>query len=61
MADSSAPVIPRTFPPALGWSPDGHRIKAPLEYSGGPEKTWVYGGPHSQCGDNGRGLRSPRG
>ena len=28
----------------LGWSPDGHRIKAPLEYSRGPEKTWVYGG-----------------
>jgi hypothetical protein len=23
---------------------DGHRIKAPLEYSRGPEKTWVYGG-----------------
>ncbi len=22
----------------------GHRIKAPLEYSCGPEKTWVYGG-----------------
>ena len=38
------PVIPRTFPPAHGWSPDGHRIKAPLEYSRGPEKTWVYGG-----------------
>jgi DDE superfamily endonuclease len=37
-------VIPRTFPPAPGWSGDGHRIKAPLEYSRGPEKTWVYGG-----------------
>jgi len=36
-------VIPRTFPPAPGWSPDGHRIKAPLEYSRGTEKTWVYG------------------
>lgn len=22
---------------------DGHRIKAPLEYSRGPEKVWVYG------------------
>ena len=37
-------MIPRTFPPAPGWSPGGHRIKAPLEYSRGPEKTWVYGG-----------------
>jgi len=43
-ADELGPVIPRTFPPAPGWSPGGHRIKAPLEYSRGPEKTWVYGG-----------------
>ena len=43
-ADELGPVIARTFPPAPGWSPDGHRIKAPLEYSRGPEKTWVYGG-----------------
>src|SRR5262249_43909995 len=32
-----------TFPPAPGWSPDGHRIKAPLEYGRGDEKVWVYG------------------
>jgi transposase len=37
-------VIPRTFPPAPGWSPDGRRIKAELDYGRGPEKTWVYGG-----------------
>jgi hypothetical protein len=37
-------VIPRTFPPAPGWSPDGHRVKVPLEYSRGPEKTWACGG-----------------
>jgi hypothetical protein len=43
-ADELGPVIPRLFPPAPGWSPDGHRIKAPLEYSRGPEKTWAYGG-----------------
>src|SRR5262249_61280146 len=43
-ADELGPVIPRTFPPAPGWSPGGHRIKAPLEYARGPEKTWVYGG-----------------
>ncbi len=43
-AGELGPVIPRTFPSAPGWSPDGHRIKAPLEYSRGPEKTWVYGG-----------------
>jgi hypothetical protein len=43
-ADELGPVIPRTFPPAPGWSPDGHRIKAPLEYSRATDKTWVYGG-----------------
>jgi transposase len=43
-ADELGPVIPRTFPPAAGWSPDGHRIKAPLEYSRGTDKAWVYGG-----------------
>src|SRR6266498_1504062 len=42
-ADELGPVIPRSFPPAPGWSPDGHRIKAPLEYGRGMEKTWVYG------------------
>jgi hypothetical protein len=36
-------VIPRTFPPAPAWSPTGHRIKALLDYSRDPEKTWVYG------------------
>jgi transposase len=36
-------VIPRTYPPPPGWSPQGQRIKAPLEYSRGLEKTWVYG------------------
>jgi transposase len=43
-ADELGPVIPRTFPPAPGWSVDGHRIKAELDYARGPEKTWVYGG-----------------
>ena len=42
-ADELGPVSPRTFPPAPGWSGDGHRIKAPLEYSRGPDKAWVYG------------------
>ena len=41
--DERGPVIPRTFPPAPGWSPTGHRLHAPLEYSRGPEKVWVYG------------------
>ncbi|WP_426570350.1 transposase [Streptomyces canus] len=36
-------MIPRAFPPAPGWSPDGHRIKNEIDYSRGPEKTWVYG------------------
>jgi transposase len=43
-ADELGPVIPRAFPPAPAWSPDGHRIKAELDYRRGPEKTWVYGG-----------------
>ena len=41
--DELGPVTPRSFPPAPGWSPDGHRIKAPLEYSRGPDKVWVFG------------------
>ena len=36
-------MTPRAFPPPPGWSPDGHRIKAPLDYGRGPDKTWVYG------------------
>ena len=36
-------MSPRTFPPAPGWSVDGYRIKAPLEYGRGPDKVWVYG------------------
>ncbi|MEU6774681.1 IS630 family transposase [Streptomyces sp. NPDC046759] len=42
-ADELGPVIPRTFPPAPGWSPDGHRIKSEVDYGRGPERTWVYG------------------
>jgi hypothetical protein len=41
--DELGPVIPRTFAPAPGWSSNGHRIKAPLEYSRGEEKVWIYG------------------
>src|SRR5438132_11542474 len=41
--DELGPVIPRTFDPAPGWSADGHRIKAPMDYERGPEQTWVYG------------------
>ncbi|WP_253916915.1 hypothetical protein [Streptomyces sp. MNP-20] len=37
-------MIPRTFPPAPAWSADGHRIKSELDYTRGPEKTWVFGG-----------------
>ena len=39
--DELGPVSARSFAPAPGWSVDGHRIKAPLEYSRGQEKTWV--------------------
>src|SRR4051812_1059595 len=41
---SSPPVMPRTVDPPPGWSPDGHRPKAPLTYRRGPDKTWIYGG-----------------
>ena len=41
--DELGPVSPRTFPPPPGWAPDGHRIKAPLDYGRGPDKVWVYG------------------
>jgi len=41
--DELGPVAPRAFPPAPGWSPDGHRIKAPLEYGRGRDKVWVFG------------------
>ncbi len=42
-ADELGPVTPRTFPPAPGWSPGGHRTKAPLEYGRGWDEVWVYG------------------
>ena len=41
--DELGPLSPRAFPPAPAWSPDGHRSKAPLQYSRGPEKVWVFG------------------
>src|SRR5258708_13700746 len=41
--DEVGPGVPRPFPPAPGWSPTGYRIKAELDYSRGPEKTWVSG------------------
>jgi hypothetical protein len=41
--DELGPVTPRNFPPAAGWSPSGHRIKAPVDYERGPDKVWVYG------------------
>jgi transposase len=41
--DELGPITPRFFPPAPGWSPDGHRIKAPLEYGRGPDKAWIFG------------------
>jgi len=41
--DELGPVTPRNFPPAPGWSVDGHRIKVALDYGRGPEKVWIYG------------------
>ena len=39
--DELGPVIPRTFPPAPGWSPTGHRIKALMDDGRGNQKVWV--------------------
>jgi hypothetical protein len=49
-ADGLGPVIPRAFPPAPGWSPDGHRIKHEIDHGRGPGKTWVHGGPRVRDG-----------
>jgi len=43
-------VTPRTFPPAPGWSADGHRIKAPRVYSRGYDEAWVYGALRARDG-----------
>ncbi|MFD6826916.1 transposase [Streptomyces sp. NPDC060085] len=40
-ADELGPVIPRTFSPAPAWSPDGHQVKAELDYGRGPDRTWI--------------------
>ncbi len=41
--DELGPVSARTYPPSPGWSPSGHHIKSPLEYSRGFDKAWAYG------------------
>jgi DDE superfamily endonuclease len=46
-------VCARSFAPAPGWSVDGHRIKAPLDYGRGQDKTWVYG---ALCVRDGKAL-----
>ena len=51
--DELGPVTPRNFPPAPGWSVDGHRIKVPLDYERGPDKVWIYG---ALCVRNGQAL-----
>lgn len=48
--DELGPVTLRAFPPTAGWSPDGHRIIAPLEYSRGLDKAWVFGAPRVEGG-----------
>ncbi len=42
-ADELGPVSPRTFPPASGWSADGHRIKHEASFDRSWGKVWVYG------------------
>lgn len=50
---NSEKSTPRLFPPTPGWSPDGHRIQALLEYSRGLDKVWIYG---ALQGNNGKTL-----
>ncbi|GAA2338870.1 transposase [Streptomyces kunmingensis] len=51
-------MIPRTFPSAPAWSADGHRIKSELDYTRGPEKTWIFGGLRIRDGHGGHHDRS---
>src|SRR4029453_18530174 len=37
------PGHPAQLPAPPGWTADGHRVKAPLDYGRGPEKTWGHG------------------
>src|SRR5258708_30591995 len=41
--DELCPEVPRTFPPAPGWSASGHRVKAPMDYGRGDAQVGVYG------------------
>ncbi len=43
-------MTPRAFPPAPGWSPDGHRSKAQLTYGRGTDTIWVSGALRVQTG-----------
>ncbi len=55
--DELGPVTPRNFPPAPGWSPDGHRSKVPLEYDRGREQVGVSG---ALCVRTGQVLKRDR-
>lgn len=43
-------VTERLLPPTPGRPPDGHRIKAPLEYGRNRDKAWVFGAPRVKDG-----------
>jgi len=53
-------VTPRAFPPAPGWSASGHRSKAPLAYSRGTQKVWVYGALRVRAGQELTGTAPAR-
>jgi DDE superfamily endonuclease len=42
-ADQLGPVVPRSFPPAPGWTADGHRVKPRWTLAAGRSRTWAYG------------------
>jgi hypothetical protein len=42
-ADELGPVIPHSFPPAPGWTADGHRVEAVLDYGRGQRSAGCRG------------------
>ena len=43
VSNYTGPIVPPHLSSSSCWPADEHRIKAPLDYERGPEKTWVYG------------------
>src|SRR5262249_45712337 len=53
LPERARPRDPAHLPPAPGWFPTSHRIKAPLDDGLGQQKVWGYG---ARRGRDGHGL-----